>query len=228
MKRLIFCVCAGLFVATIATPSFATDLVRRPYYKAPVYVPPEFTWNGLYVGVNGGYGWASSNWSSAATNGDPSVNGWLLGGTVGYNMQTVDWVWGLEVDADFSTIKGSTGSGTGVCSGAGCETRNRWFGTGRARIGYAWDRLLPYITGGAAFGDIKMSPNTGAEETRTRFGWTVGGGVEYAFGGPWSAKVEYLYTDLGSATCSAASCGGTDTDVSFRANTVRAGVNYRF
>ena len=219
---------AGLFAATMALPSFATDLPRRPYYKAPVYVGPAFTWNGLYIGVNGGYGWATSNWSSAVTSGAPKVKGWLVGGTVGYNMQTGPWVWGLEVDADISTIKGSTTGGSGVCTAPGCETRNRWFGTGRFRVGYAWDRLLPYITGGAAFGDVKMSPNTGFSETKTKFGWTVGAGVEYAFGGPWSAKVEYLYTDLGKSSCSAASCGGTDTDVSFRANIARVGVNYRF
>lgn len=117
MKRLILSACAGLFAATTAVPSLAADLPRRPYYKAPVYTaPPAFTRNGLYVGVNGGYGWATSNWSSAATSGDPKLKGWLIGGTVGYNMQTGVWVWGLEVDADVSTIKGSTGGGSGVCS----------------------------------------------------------------------------------------------------------------
>jgi outer membrane immunogenic protein len=223
MKRFILVVCAGLLAAAVATPSFAADLPRKaqPYYVAP------FSWSGFYVGINGGYGWAKSDWSSTATTGSVDAKGWLVGGTLGYNLQTGVWVWGLEGDIDLSTIKGSTTGGTGVCAAPGCETRNRWFGTARGRIGYSFDRWLPYFTGGAAFGDVKMSPNTGLSETKTRLGWTLGGGLEYAFLGPWSAKIEYLYTDLGKSSCSAASCG-VSTDVTYKANIVRLGVNYRF
>jgi len=226
MKRLTLTAIAGLLAAAWASPSLGADM-PRPAYKAPVYVAPAFTWTGFYLGINGGYDWAKSDWSSAATSGGTSPKGWLIGGTVGYNMQTGVWVWGLEGDIDYSTVKGSTSSGTGVCSGTGCETRNSWFGTARGRIGYAFDRWLPYITGGAAFGDVKMSPNTGASETKTKVGWTVGAGVEWAFTERWSTKIEYLYADLGKSTCSAATCG-TDTDVTFKANIVRVGVNYRF
>ena len=227
MKRLTSMAIAGLLTAAWASPSLAADL-PRPAYKAPVYVAPVFTWSGFYVGINGGYGWAKSDWSSAATTGSTDPKGYLIGGTVGYNMQTGAFVWGLEGDVDLSTIKGSTTGGTGACGAApGCETRNRWFGTARGRIGYAFDRWLPYITGGAAFGDVKMSPNTGVDETKTKIGWTAGAGVEWAFLENWSAKVEYLYADLGTSTCSAAACG-TDTDVTFKANIVRLGVNYRF
>ncbi len=147
--------------------------------------------------------------------------GGLIGGTLGYNMQTGNWVWGLETDIDYSTIDG-TNIGTGICGGAvGCETQNHWLGTARGRIGYAFDRWLPYFTGGAAFGDVKMTPNSGVSETETRLGWTLGGGVEWAFMGAWSAKLEYLYVDLGTATCSTATCG-IETDVGFKANLVRA------
>jgi outer membrane immunogenic protein len=86
---------------------------------------------------------------------------------------------------------------------------------------------MPYITGGAAFGDVKMTTNTGASETDSRFGWTVGAGVEYAFLSPWTFKIEYLYMDLGKASCSAATCV-VSTDVDFTASMVRAGFNYRF
>jgi outer membrane immunogenic protein len=86
--------------------------------------------------------------------------------------------------------------------------------------------MMPYITGGAAFGDVKSSTALGSE-TETRVGWTLGGGVEAAIVGPWSAKVEYLYSDLGKANCSAATCG-TSTDVDFRSNLVRGGINYHF
>ncbi len=226
MKRFILSAVAALLAAAMAAPSFAADLARPPAYKAPIYVAP-FSWSGVYVGINGGYAWTKSDWSSAATSGSTDPKGWLLGGTLGYNWQTGVWVWGLEGDIDWTNIKGSTTSGTGVCGGTGCETRNHWLATTRGRLGYAFDRWLPFITGGAAFGDVKMSPNTGLSETKTKVGWTVGAGLEYAFLGGWSAKAEYLYVDLGKSTCSAASCL-IDTDVTFKANIFRLGVNYRF
>ncbi len=225
MKRFIHTACAGLLAAAMVSPSLAADL-PRPAYKAPLYVAP-FSWTGFYVGINGGYGWGKSDWSSAVTTDAVKPKGGVVGGTLGYNLQTGSWVWGLEGDFDYSAMDG-TNIGTGACAGAiGCETKNRWFATTRGRVGYAWDRWLPYITGGAAFGDIKMTPNNGLSETKTKVGWTLGGGVEYAFMGAWSAKIEYLYADLGKATCSATTCG-IDTDVKFNANIVRLGLNYRF
>ncbi len=227
MKRVILSVIAVLLAVAWAMPASAADLRRPPAYKAPVYVAPVFTWSGFYLGINGGYGWAKSDWSSAVTSGSTDPKGWLIGGTIGYNIQTGVWVWGLEADVDLSTMKGSTSGGTGACFDPGCETRNRWFGTARGRIGYAVDRWMPYLTGGAAFGDVKLSPNTGLSETKTKVGWTVGAGVEWAFYDHWSTKIEYLYADLGKTTCSAAACG-VDTDTTFKANIVRLGVNYRF
>jgi opacity protein-like surface antigen len=127
--------------------------------------------------------------------------GALVGATLGYNLQTGSWVWGLEADGDASWIKGSG-------CGSNCETRNRWLGTGRTRIGCAWDRWLPYVTGGAAFGDVKMTPFSNcASENKTKVGWTAGVGVEYAFMGAWSVKLEYLYVDLGTSTFSVTTCG---------------------
>lgn len=223
MKRFTLAACAGLLAVAMASPSFAADMPRK---AAPYYVAP-FSWTGFYVGINGGYGWGNSDWSSVVTSDAVKPKGWLAGGTLGYNLQTGAWVWGLEGDFDISTMKGSN-IGTGACAGLiGCETRNRWLATGRGRIGYAWDRFLPFITGGVAFGDIKVAPNNGLSETKTKVGWTAGAGVEYAFMGNWSAKVEYLYVDLGKSNCSATTCG-IDTDVKFNANIVRAGLNYRF
>jgi outer membrane immunogenic protein len=223
MKRFLLTVGAGLLAAAMVSPSFAADL-PRPAYKAPIYVAP-FSWSGFYVGINGGYGWGKSSWQNTGANtGDFTIKGPLVGGTLGYNLQTGSFVWGLEADADISFIKGST---TVNCAGAGCETRNRWLATGRGRIGYAWDRFLPYLTGGVAFGDIKMTNPISASETKTKVGWTAGAGIEYAFMGPWSAKIEYLYVDLGKATCGAATCG-LDTDVKFNAHIGKIGVNYRF
>jgi outer membrane immunogenic protein len=87
---------------------------------------------------------------------------------------------------------------------------------------------LPYATGGAAFGDITVNTPAGGSQAQNKVGWTAGAGVEYAFtGSRWSTKLEYLYVNLGSATCDAAHCG-VSTSADFKANVVRLGLNYRF
>lgn len=196
----------------------------RPTYKAPAYVPPEpavATWSGFYVGVNAGYGFGKSDWTDPAISLSPK--GFIAGGTVGYNLQTGTWVWGLEGDIAYSDIKESDDS----CTPGSCETKASWLGTVRGRIGYAgWNNFLPYITGGGAFAGLKASSALG-DASKTQIGWTAGAGLEYAFMSNWSAKIEYLYADLGSFDCAACSASGTDS-VDFKANLVRGGVNYRF
>jgi outer membrane immunogenic protein len=223
MKHIVLIAGVGLLALAAAGPAVSAD---RPVYKAPIYVAP-FSWSGFYVGLNGGYGFGTSNWTDTVigmSTASFDMNGYVAGGTVGYNLQTGVWVWGLEGDLDYSTIKGSTLS---FCPG-GCETRNDWLGTVRGRIGYAWDRFLPFITGGAAFGDIKMNTPINTSQTTTNVGWTLGGGLEYAFMGSWSAKIEYLYVDLGNGKCDLACSGGNTLETPFKTNLVRAGVNYRF
>jgi outer membrane immunogenic protein len=216
---------AAMLIAPIAAQ--AADL-SSPRYNAPAYSAPAYSsWTGFYVGLNGGYGFGKSNWTDptlVVATGDFNVNGGLFGGTLGYNLQTGTWVWGLEGDFDLSTVKGS--AGTAVCV-PDCETKNNWLATARGRLGYGgFYNWLPYLTGGAAFGDIKATQGA-ASVTTTKLGWAVGAGVEYAFMGNWSAKVEYLYADLGKANCPTVTCGA-DIDVKFNTNIVRLGVNYRF
>ena len=82
-----------------------------------------------------------------------------------------------------------------------CETENTWLATFRGRLGYAFDRWLPYITAGGAYGNVKATTDPGpglASASSSQFGWTGGVGLEYAFLGNWTAKIEYLYVDLGS------------------------------
>jgi outer membrane immunogenic protein len=119
-------------------------------------------------------------------------------------------VYGLEGDIDWSNIRGSG------------PVRNDWLGTVRGRLGYAIDRFMPYVTGGAAFGNIKNSVDALGSSNETKAGWVLGGGIEAAITGPWTAKVEYLHVDLGR--------GGSvlGTNARFDANIVRAGLNYRF
>ena len=221
MKRFTLAACAGLLVAAMAGPSLAADM-SRPSLMEPAPTSP-FNWTGFYVGINGGYAWGKSSWTdpvTLATTGDFNFTGALVGGTIGYNLQFSQIVLGAEADVDASWIKGTDAT---VC----CETKNSWLGTARARIGYAFDRWMPFLTGGGAFGDVKMTPVGFASQTDTRFGWTAGGGLEYAFMGAWSAKIEYLYVDLGKASCNAASCG-VGNDVTFKTSIVRGGVNYHF
>ena len=216
---------AALMAMPIAAQAADLPQPYAPSYKAPAYVAPApvFSWSGFYLGINGGYMWGSADWTGGAGTFSVDPDGWLIGGTAGYNLQTGNWVWGIEGDIDWVDLKGTAT----VCPT--CTVKNTWLATVRGRIGYAgWTNWMPYFTGGGAFGNVKVSSATGSD-TETSMGWTVGAGVEYAFLNNWSAKLEYLYVDLGSATCAAAACGlASDANVDFTANVVRAGLNYRF
>lgn len=217
MKKLLLA-SVGLVALGVASAS-AADIPRRqiPPEKAPAYVAPVYNWTGFYVGINGGGGWGRGEVSSPFSSGSFNTSGGLIGGTLGYNYQMGQAVFGLEGDIDWSNIKGSS-----ACAGTTCEVRNDWLGTVRGRLGYAMNNFMPYITGGAAFGNIKNSIAGVGSSSTGKLGWTLGGGLEAAISGPWTAKVEYLYVDLGSG----ASVAGADAK--FHANIVRAGLNYRF
>lgn len=208
----------GLLALGVASAS-AADLPRSMPAKAPAYIPPPlYNWTGFYIGINGGGGFGSSDFSGTFSTGSFDTSGGLVGGTVGYNWQMNQIVLGLEGDIDWSNLRGSA-----ACGGTSCEMRNDWLATIRGRVGYAgWDRFMPYVTGGAAFGNIKTTIAGVGNSSETKTGWTLGGGIEAAIAGPWTAKVEYLYVDLGSGGSIAGS------DASFHTNIVRAGVNYRF
>ena len=154
--------------------------------------------------MNGGGGWGHSNWD---TGGGISTSGGVVGGTVGYNYQYDRAVFGVEGDIDWANING--GTTTAGCP-LGCQTKDTWLSTVRGRLGYAAGRLMPFVTGGT-----------------TNAGWTVGAGIEFALVGNWTAKAEYLYVDLGKLSCGAG-CGAPVDNVSFTANIVRGGINYRF
>jgi outer membrane immunogenic protein len=223
MKRVLL---AFVSLAALTSAAAAADLLppaAQGYYKAPAYLP-AYSWTGFYLGINGGGGWGSSSWDVPAT-GRFDTSGGLVGGTLGYNYQFGQVVAGLEGDIDWADINGT--ATTAVCP-VGCKTSDSWLSTVRGRLGYAADRFMPFITGGAAFGDIKTSVAGLGSTSTTNAGWTVGGGLEFAFAQNWTAKAEYLYVDLGKANCGL-SCGFVTTDnVSFTTSLVRAGINYKF
>ncbi len=214
----------GIAVAALLTAPLAAQAadLHSPY-KAPAYVAPAASnWTGFYLGLNAGYGFGKSNWDVPAVSNSPK--GGLFGVTLGYNYQTGTWVWGAEGDFDISTMKANA-----VCGAGTCETKNTWLGTARGRLGYAgWANWLPYFTGGAAMGDIKATNSALTSANKTKLGYTIGGGVEYAMMSNWSVKLEYLYVDLGKFDCGTACSATVPDNVSFHSNIVRAGVNYRF
>lgn len=221
MRKLVLASAGILAMAASLVPASGADIPRRAQpmpAKAPVYVVQSYNWTGPYIGINGGGGWGRSNFSAPfSTGGAFNTSGGLVGGTLGYNWQAGQAVFGVEGDLDWSNIRGSA-----PCAGTTCSTRNHWLSTVRGRLGYAADRFMPYVTGGLAVGDIKTSIAGVGNASSTKTGWTAGGGIEAALTGPWTAKLEYLYVDLGRGATIAGS------NASFRSNIVRAGLNYRF
>lgn len=209
MKRFLFAT-SSVLALTMAGPSFGADL-PRPSYKAPAYVAP-FTWSGFYAGVFAGYGFGSEADFGPAT---VDMEGFIGGLTVGYNLQTGVFVFGVELDGGYSLIDSDTGPGA-------FNVRNHYLVTAAGRIGYAFDRFLPFIKAGAAYGDLRVRTAGGAETEDSRLGYVLGGGLEYAFSGGWSAKIEYNYVSISGFEVPAAG----DTD--FTANIVKLGLNYRF
>jgi outer membrane immunogenic protein len=225
MRKIVYTALAAVVSSVVASGSgLAADLpARAPMYtKAPAYT--AYNWTGFYVGINGGGGWGKSNWDGIPT-GSFNTSGGLVGGTLGYNWQTGPWVLGLEGDLDWANINGNSSA---VGCVPNCNTKTDWLGTARGRVGYAFDRILPYVTGGLAVGDIKASQTGFAGASSSRAGYALGGGVEFAIAGNWTAKAEYLYVNLGSISCAAGICDGLATNVKDSMNLFRGGLNYRF
>jgi outer membrane immunogenic protein len=227
--------CGAMLAAGTVGPALAADLPAPapPPPQAPaVYLPPAplFSWTGFYVGANAGWGWesASGNITNAGLADTFSVkgNGFIGGGQLGGNYQWGNGVFGLEAD-----FQGSAGSGTLTDGNAAISAtaKNPWAGTVRGRVGYAFDRILFYGTGGVVYGSQTLNGvanGVGFSTSSTYVTWTAGAGVEWAFYGPWSAKLEYLY--IGSPSTAPTIPGVTGGSGSASTNIVRAGLNYHF
>lgn len=246
MKRMLF---AGTIALAAAGPALAADIIppSAPPPQAPAtYIPapaPIYNWGGIYVGINGGYAFGNSDWTQGAlSTGNFSVDGGLIGGTIGANFQSGQFVFGVEGDWDWADIKGSSAAGCGTLGTAippvgtigpmtTCETKSDWLATIRGRVGYAFDRVLVYGTAGGAVGDVEAGPSSSATfDSSTEFGWTAGAGVEVGITPNLTAKVEYLFVDLSAGSCSA-SCGTPTPAVSASFDStslVRAGLNFKF
>ena len=230
----------------------AADLGLRKSYLPGADTPATSAspWTGAYAGVNAGGGFGRVTDPDAGSDSEVIKTSGALGGLqVGYNHQVGNYVVGLEADYAMAKVKGHlfqsvTGvpvAGFGVSGNNTIESRLDAFGTIRMRAGIAMNSALLFATGGYAYGRNKLTDSVSVTVTSAMgsgsgaafysnsqwmSGWTLGGGVEYAFTPNISGKLEYLYADLGKATF----FKGTlmETKVATKLNILRAGVNYRF
>ncbi|HEX4113794.1 MAG TPA: outer membrane protein, partial [Stellaceae bacterium] len=191
--------------------------------------------NGPEIGIQGGYGWGTS---SGDPGGNPklgysfSPDGGMGGAHAGYNWQFGPWLLGLEGDAEGGSISGNGAIGTSVYS---VHSNMDFDASIRGKLGFAFNRVLLYGTGGAAFGDVSTDYLNGvgaqfASSSGIRVGWTAGGGAEYAVTPNWDVGLEYRYTDLGheSATGSPAPRIVLTDSNQFTYSMVRLALSYRF
>ena len=235
---------ASSAILALSGSAFAADLSRRTVIApapAPVFTAvPVFTWTGFYVGVSGGYlfndntdvetiGLLQGNINAVAANARPSRlrlenEGFLIGGTAGFNLQVQNFVFGIEGDVSYTDADKTVVQFNPIQFGANApgtlsntlRQEMDYFATIRGRAGIAFDRVLVYATGGAAMADIEntadfSSPRLGptqffGQRSETQVGYTVGGGVEFALpagfllGSAATFKTEYLYYDLGKTS----------------------------
>jgi outer membrane immunogenic protein len=238
-------VIAATFMAAMAGQALAADLP----WKAPVgpIAPAGPEWSGFYLGLNAGGGFATGRSDFSVPGGVfATVNNPLTGAVggvqAGWLGQSGSLVYGLEADFQAADLDGSISApcGAGLCGiGLTANYRQRvpWFGTVRGRLGYAASRWLIYATGGYAYAQVDTEAKaTAPGVTATvraddfRSGWTIGGGIEVAFAPGWSARLEYLYVDLGTQRTNFIFTGlpVIADDARLDMSVVRAGVNFRF
>jgi outer membrane immunogenic protein len=241
MRKLTLTFCALFVVFAVAPALFADDGPEKYSGKemkqvAPAPPPGCFDWSGGYVGGFGGYKFSVVNQNLTLTgdwlefpdvralvenrgSGNLDNDGGELGGLVGYNWQSNCWVLGLEASGAYLWARDSHDSGdfdirfgeeefdTHVSS----AFKTHYLFTFGPRLGYAFGRWLPYVTGGLAVGDLDYEHHIiftgdapgnqeGAQDRTTNAGWMVGGGLQYALTDHWSVRVQYQYIDLGSIT----------------------------
>lgn len=225
----------------------AADLPVKAPAPAPVAALPN--WTGFYVGLNAGGTWgrADPNTSvscaaapgftlpyigltgscadvplvNAAGTGSTTKAEFIGGGQAGYNVQSNNVVYGIELDFNSMNIKAARQVTSNYATLAGnsftvaTSANTNWLFTTRGRVGWAFGDVLAYATGGLAVTDLKSGnsfsdslagfPGPGAgtwNTSATKLGWTAGAGIEWALSHNWSAKVEYLYVKFGSVTAS--------------------------
>ncbi len=202
-------------------PARAAD-VTTPQTYLPITPPAPVTYDfsGAYAGLTAGGQWSTFD---TVFGGSPKISSDVTsftGGPIGgIAFQSDRIVYGIEADVSFNS-----GDTTELFSGIPVTTESDWFGTLRGRVGYAFDQAMIYGTGGVAAGGVKLTA-PGGSDSSTEIGWTLGGGIEVPITDNFTARAEYLYTDLGSKSGTIA---GTPFNSEFQSHTVRAGITYKF
>ncbi len=187
-----------------AGSAVAADLANDSYYKNTVS-PAVYDWTGPYLGAQIGYGWGEA--------GTGDLDGWVGGVLGGYNVQSGQFVLGVEADYGLSNIEGNSGATSVSIDGLGSV---------RARAGIAFEQFFLYGTGGFSFANI--TAQNGGSDSSFATGWVIGVGAEAALSQNWTARIEAFYYDLGSDTYAVSGTPNIGTDVTV----LRAGVSYRF
>jgi len=240
----------ALLVAALGVtqPGFAADLP----IKAPPAPPPVFSWTGCYIGPQIGYAWVRDRNTETADGAVAEFNpidaaeprGFKAGGMLGCNWQIpgTGWVIGIEGDGEGADINHGFATYANTFPADNYETRIDWQASVRGRLGYAFDgtflgwtfnRTLVYATGGAAWANVQQiyfCNGCGLERiSSTRDGWTVGGGLEYAFLDRWTIRGEYRYSDFGTHTdFPVVTFVGFAQEHETTEHAVRFGVTYKF
>jgi outer membrane immunogenic protein len=244
MQRLVIAG-AGLLAIAGFTAADAADLPARTYTAAAPVVAPIYNWGGFYVGINGGGGSSHNCYTITSvagvavapnSEGCHDATGGLAGGQVGYRWQMANWVFGVEAQGDWANLKGTNSSLTAIIPYTN-RTKIDAIGLFTGQVGYAFSNVLLYVKGGAAVTDDRYDSfftGTGVifnSVSETRWGGTVGAGIEFGFAPNLSVGIEYDHLFMGSHSVvfpvSAIAVTRTDTikqDVDI--GTVR--INYTF
>lgn len=233
----------------------ASFLMGSVVKAADIIEPTAYDWTGPYIGIQGGYAWGENDVEVGdpllsdvievtALDSDPitldppddgsiGIDGWVGGLHIGYLWQHDSFVFGVEGDGEFADINGDTdvfvNEGDADPTGT-LEQEIDWLASLRLRTGFAMDRALIYATGGLAVGGVELTAEDNASgdslsESDTEWGWTLGGGLEFAFTDELSARIEYRYTDLGKSDITVE---GQDFEVENTFHAVRAGLSWHF
>jgi outer membrane immunogenic protein len=260
MKR----VCLAIATASLLSCGLA-NAADMPVKARPLPPPvPVFSWTGFYIGAHlgGAWGTTQSTLNSVSVQdcdvGTPceeifstsglsipisqtQTNGFLGGVQGGYNWDFGWGVFGVEAQFSWTDLKGTSPCALVIA----CSTDHDWITTLAGRFGVSYDRALFYVKAGAAWSKVNYTASlnlgpfvSSTSVSDTRFGPMFGAGIEYAFWGNWSAKIEYNYIDFRSEDYNFAASLQTNptetTVLNFGANIhervhlIKAGLNYRF
>jgi len=242
MKKLVL---AASFVVLGTAAASAADLAPRYYKAPPPVVSPLYNWSGFYAGINGGWGTSHNCWTRTATAGAAiapvsegchDADGGTVGGQIGYRWQASNWVFGLEAQGNWADFRGSNAS---LLFGGFATNRTKIdaFGLFTGQVGYAWNNVLAYVKGGAAVTDNRYDGLatvsglvTDTAGSNTKWGGTVGAGIEYGFAPNWSFAVEYDHLFMGTDNYAFNTAGlpTRNENIKQDADLVTVRVNYRF